>query len=888
MKKLLLALMFLATSLCAQTIQTVHIAPPLGTNPLCVGVPSLQYNIDNGHIYVCIINTGWQEFNTAAGSAPSIGGAITGGTANSILFVSPAGIFAQNNTQINWDNLNFCLNLGLTATGCTASGISGTTLTISKPYGAMAIVSTLTGNNAEFYLHGAGAPNTWVFSSQTGGSFNFYDSTNQTNALSFEANVPNFLLWGHQNGVITIGSSLADLGLYRASARTLELNNGTPGSYADLNLRSLTTSGGTFNSSASTHTLPTVVVASAGSLPVSGCLPGELGMVTGATLGQQLYENSGTGTCVWTQQTGSGGGGSISIGTPVGSGTSGSILYLSSGILLAQDNSNLFYDPTNKCLAIGIGACSADKLRLVTSSGNPAYMTMFATGPDQAAFNLWTNSISRMQVGAQGNGDLFFYNSGYARNFLDAYASNGAVAINGVGGDVYIGGTSASAPFAYNASNSTLIANNVLLAASAIDLGSVLKPFQNLYVVGAGTYGTNYFKVTGTPTGTRILTLPDATDTLVGKATPDTLTNKSISGGQISSTVALATALAANPADCSANQFANAIIATGDLTCAAPFTLTTTGTSGAATFSAGTLNIPAYTAGSGVSLFTGSTATNPSFSATPTFSLADVSVKSPARVEPGALTANVTSVTFSNKTAGAKFSIAWTQDGTGGRTIAYGASASNTCTIDPTASTTTTQFFEVAADGTTVQGVGCYGSASVFRGPETAAPGTPAASTGVAWWDSTNHIFSGKNNNNSTVSNMVVPQTCTAPQVLTALAATGLLTCAYVPLTQNSQSAAYTTVLGDAGKHILHPAADTTARVFTIDSNANVAYVTGTCISFINETAAGTLTIAITSDTMTLMGSGTTGSRTLTGSNVATACKIASTKWIISGSAGLT
>ena len=107
-------------------------------------------------------------------------------------------------------------------------------------------------------------------------------------------------------------------------------------------------------------------------------------------------------------------------------------------------------------------------------------------------------------------------------------------------------------------------------------------------------------------------------------------------------------------------------------------------------------------------------------------------------------------------------------------------------------------------------------------------------------------------------------------------------------LTQNSQSTAYTTVLGDAGKQIYHPGADTTARTWTIDSNANVAYSIGTCITFINDTSAGVVTIAITSDTLVLAGAGTTGSRTLAASNVATACKMTSTRWIISGSSGLT
>jgi hypothetical protein len=104
---------------------------------------------------------------------------------------------------------------------------------------------------------------------------------------------------------------------------------------------------------------------------------------------------------------------------------------------------------------------------------------------------------------------------------------------------------------------------------------------------------------------------------------------------------------------------------------------------------------------------------------------------------------------------------------------------------------------------------------------------------------------------------------------------------------QNSQSAAYTTVASDAGKHILHPSADTTARVFTIDSNANVPYPIGTAITFVNQNGAGAVTIAITSDTMRLAGAGTTGSRTLAANGIATALKVTATEWIISGT-GLT
>lgn len=101
------------------------------------------------------------------------------------------------------------------------------------------------------------------------------------------------------------------------------------------------------------------------------------------------------------------------------------------------------------------------------------------------------------------------------------------------------------------------------------------------------------------------------------------------------------------------------------------------------------------------------------------------------------------------------------------------------------------------------------------------------------------------------------------------------------PITQNSQSAAYTLVLTDAGKHILHPTADNNARTFTINSNANVAYPVGTVITFVNQ--INTLTIAITSDTMTLAGTSTTGSRTLAVNGMATALKVSTTGWIISG-----
>ena len=122
---------------------------------------------------------------------------------------------------------------------------------------------------------------------------------------------------------------------------------------------------------------------------------------------------------------------------------------------------------------------------------------------------------------------------------------------------------------------------------------------------------------------------------------------------------------------------------------------------------------------------------------------------------------------------------------------------------------------------------------------------------------------------------------------LTSCTADGTNAVGFRTIPQNSQSAAYTLVLADSGKHILHPSADTTARTFTIPANSSVAYPVGTAITFINQNGAGVVTIAITTDTMRLSPAGTTGSRTLAANGSATCIKITSTEWLISGS-GLT
>jgi hypothetical protein len=102
----------------------------------------------------------------------------------------------------------------------------------------------------------------------------------------------------------------------------------------------------------------------------------------------------------------------------------------------------------------------------------------------------------------------------------------------------------------------------------------------------------------------------------------------------------------------------------------------------------------------------------------------------------------------------------------------------------------------------------------------------------------------------------------------------------YRGLPQNSQTASYTLALADAGKHI----SITTGGV-VIPANSSIAFPVGTAIGVFNNSGSNQ-TISITSDTLRLAGTASTGSRTLAQYGLATCVKVASTTWVISG-AGL-
>ena len=181
--------------------------------------------------------------------------------------------------------------------------------------------------------------------------------------------------------------------------------------------------------------------------------------------------------------------------------------------------------------------------------------------------------------------------------------------------------------------------------------------------------------------------------------------------------------------------------------------------------------------------------------------------------------------------------------------------------------------------------IATIGTAQTFTAAQTFRAANAIRSEAASTQDAV--VVAGRAGGTGSFAVTLTPATLTASRTLTLPEPGEDVTLGYLNIPQNSQSAAYTLVLADAGKHIFHPSADTTARTFTIPANSSVAYPIGTAITFINQNGAGVVTIAITTDTMRLAGAGTTGSRTLAANGIATCVKVASTEWIISGT-GLT
>jgi hypothetical protein len=165
-----------------------------------------------------------------------------------------------------------------------------------------------------------------------------------------------------------------------------------------------------------------------------------------------------------------------------------------------------------------------------------------------------------------------------------------------------------------------------------------------------------------------------------------------------------------------------------------------------------------------------------------------------------------------------------------------------------------------------------YSSSMVLGAALPVASGGTNATTAAAARTSLGAAASGANTDITALDQDVT---------ITATGTIAATTIGYRGIPQNAQTGAYTLVLADAGKHISN-----TTGGFAIPANGTTAFPIGTTIVVYNNSGSSQ-NVTITTDTLRLAGTATTGTRALAQRGLATLVKVATTEWVASG-AGLT
>lgn len=235
--------------------------------------------------------------------------------------------------------------------------------------------------------------------------------------------------------------------------------------------------------------------------------------------------------------------GTITAGTWTG--TPINLALYSTGVLPAVSMPALTGDVTS---SVGTVATTVAKIAGVTVSGTTGTTNVVFSGspiivtPTIASFVNATHNHTNAAAGGQitdaalsaavtvpkgGTGVATLAAHGVV---LGQGASNVAVSGAGVAGQCLTSNGASSDPTFQacgaggganlNLSNlSSVSINTTLLAQAGVSLGAAATPFTDLYLVGAGTYGTTSIHFSGTPTAARSVTTPDVSGVmLVGAA----------------------------------------------------------------------------------------------------------------------------------------------------------------------------------------------------------------------------------------------------------------------------------------------------------------------------------------------------------------------------------
>ena len=208
------------------------------------------------------------------------------------------------------------------------------------------------------------------------------------------------------------------------------------------------------------------------------------------------------------------------------SGTSTYLYYTDSTGYGGQDSNLTFNDGTDTLTSPNLSATSA----AITNSNNGATSDLTLLNANSG---IYAQALESLSVSTSV---LNFYQSGTNFTPYQLWTTNGGVVEDSGAGGLTLwarnsSGTLCMAAGASNACQFTLgTAGNIVLTGT--------ETMTSLLLNGSSS-GTTTLSASATASGT--LTLPAATDYLVGRATTDTLTNKSIAGSEINSgTVPLA------------------------------------------------------------------------------------------------------------------------------------------------------------------------------------------------------------------------------------------------------------------------------------------------------------------------------------------------------------
>lgn len=254
------------------------------------GISTLYFKKDDG-----------SETEVGAGGSMSIGGTVTSGTTGSVLFVGAGPVLAQDNANLFWDDANNRLGIGL-ATPANQLEIGSTITTAAR---GLSILQADASSAAPV-----------IFTKKSRGTLTAPTAISSGDVLG------NISFLGYGTSFVTSGTirSVAD-----------EIFSGTAaGSHLEF------------------FTTPTSSVTAAERFRIGPAGQWGIGGATFGTAGQVFTSGGASAAPTWaTPSTG------MSIGGTVTSGTTGSVLFIGAGPVLAQDNATFFWDTSNKRLGIG-------------------------------------------------------------------------------------------------------------------------------------------------------------------------------------------------------------------------------------------------------------------------------------------------------------------------------------------------------------------------------------------------------------------------------------------------------------------------------------------------------------------------------------------------------